>query len=170
MIYYEIITDLQYGYDSDTNGGRGNAPPPRPMVPDRHNRMRSIDYNASNSHDMNGMTNDTPHSKGILRASSEMHVTNRQGRDQDRKAKTPDLNNDPNKDDKKKRGKSPFAFFTRLRDASTERRNKGKTPEPNLAGRDTAGQTKGLDTAKSKLGVKNTNNVRISPVNYRRIT
>ncbi|XP_014249566.1 ryanodine receptor isoform X2 [Cimex lectularius] len=34
------------------------------------------------------------------------------------------------KDDKKKRGRSPFRFFSRKRDASGERGKKGRTPEP----------------------------------------
>lgn len=54
-------------------------------------------------------------------------------------------------------------FFSRLRDASAERRNKGKTPEPGLAGRDVPAPTKTAETTKTKLGVKNSN-VRISPV------
>lgn len=53
-------------------------------------------------------------------------------------------------------------FFTRLRDASTERRNKAKTPEPAIAAaRDGAK----VDAAKSKnLAAKNIHNVRLSPV------
>lgn len=66
--------------------------------------MGSIDYN-TNGLDINGHTGDV-HGKGILRASSEL-PTGRQNRDQDRKARTPDLNNE-SKEDKKKRGKSPF--------------------------------------------------------------
>lgn len=66
--------------------------------------MRSIDYN-TNGHDINGHVSDASPSKGILRATSELPI-GRQNRENDRKARTPDMSGDP-KD--KKRGKSPFA-------------------------------------------------------------
>lgn len=103
------LLELQFGFDSGA-GGQQSGSSSRPTAPSRQNRLRSIDYNAQNGHDMNGLPSDAhPHgNKGILRASSEMHVTGRQGRDHDRKARTPELNSDM-KEDKKKRGKSPFA-------------------------------------------------------------
>ena len=51
-------------------------------------------------------------------------------------------------------------FFSRLRDASTERRNKAKTPEPGQAV-----PASKSETSKSKnVAAKNANNVRLSPV------
>ena len=61
---------------------------------------------------MNGHVKETAPNKGILRASSELPSA-RNNRDQDRKARTPDLNNE-SKDDKKKRGKSPFKYTQSL--------------------------------------------------------
>jgi len=101
------LIDLQYGqYDGEETGGRGSQQNNRPNAPDRRNRMRSVDYN-TNGLDMNGSTPDTVHTtKGILRATSELQV-GRSNREQDRKTKTPDRSSE-SKDDKKKRGKSPF--------------------------------------------------------------
>ncbi|XP_065200353.1 ryanodine receptor [Planococcus citri] len=42
-----------------------------------------------------------------------------------------DMHHDMSKDDKKKRGRSPFKFFSRKRDASVEHK-KAKTPEPRM--------------------------------------
>lgn len=98
--------ELQYGYDAE-DPRRGQQAGARPTAPKRHSRIGSIDYN-SNGHDVNGHPNEATVSKGILRASSELPAT-RQNRDQDRKARTPDLSNE-SKEDKKKRGKSPFKY------------------------------------------------------------
>lgn len=69
--------------------------------------MRSVDYNTNGINDMNGTAPEAGHTaKSILRATSELHV-GRSAREQDRKAKTPDRSSE-SKDDKKKRGKSPF--------------------------------------------------------------
>lgn len=56
----------------------------------------------------------------------------------------------------------PISFFTRLRDASTERRNKAKTPEPGIASRDAPQKP---ETSRTKnVASKNVNNVRLAPV------
>lgn len=100
-----LFIELQYGYDSEEQR-RGQQAGNRPPVPERHGRLRSIDYN-TNGHDVNGHASDTSPSKGILRATSELPI-GRQARENDRKARTPDVSGE-SKEDKKKRGKSPFA-------------------------------------------------------------
>ncbi|XP_075211293.1 ryanodine receptor [Lycorma delicatula] len=54
-----------------------------------------------------------------------------------------DLPNSLDKDDKKKRGRSPFRFFSRKREISGERGKKAKTPEPHLMGVDRTPQMMG---------------------------
>ena len=94
--------ELQFGFEAEDPRRQQQQGGSRPTAPERHGRMRSIDYN-TNGHDINGHPSDAGHTKGILRATSEL-PTGRQTREQDRttKARTPDV------DKEKKRGKSPF--------------------------------------------------------------
>ncbi|XP_054285011.1 ryanodine receptor isoform X1 [Macrosteles quadrilineatus] len=115
----------------------------REKQPNRPPRKGSL----SRNEDMPPMNGTLEHGK-MNRSTSELDLNRYNAEGQ--------LLNGQDKDDKKKRGRSPFRFFSRKRDASAdERLKKGRTPEPP---RD---RSPGL-TRPTNLSVRNNPQIKVS--------
>nr|CAD7395326.1 unnamed protein product [Timema poppensis] len=121
------IKGLQRGYSDDAaeademmmNGPSPDSPPSKlKHKPSRPPRKGSLSRNTTFELQING-----PLQQGKMhRSTSELDLNAYDGM----------TNNIDSKDDKKKRGRSPFRFFSRKRDASSDRLKKSKTPEPGM--------------------------------------
>nr|CAD7437731.1 unnamed protein product [Timema bartmani] len=121
------IKGLQRGYSDDAaeademmmNGPSPDSPPSKlKHKPSRPPRKGSLSRNTTFDLQING-----PLQQGKMhRSTSELDLNAYDGM----------TNNIDSKDDKKKRGRSPFRFFSRKRDASSDRLKKSKTPEPGM--------------------------------------
>ncbi|XP_049775985.1 ryanodine receptor [Schistocerca cancellata] len=128
------IKGLQRGYSEDVveadeiimNGPTPDSPQSPSKLknrPSRPPRKGSLSRNATYDNMENALTNGMLEPGKIHRSTSDMDL-NRYNMD------GMVNNQDAIRDDKKKRGRSPFRFFSRKRDASSEGMKKAKTPEP----------------------------------------
>lgn len=128
------IKGLQRGYSEDVveadeiimNGPTPDSPQSPSKLknrPSRPPRKGSLSRNATYDNMENALTNGMLEPGKIHRSTSDMDL-NRYNIDGMAN------NQDAIRDDKKKRGRSPFRFFSRKRDASSEGMKKAKTPEP----------------------------------------
>ncbi|XP_067007679.2 ryanodine receptor [Anabrus simplex] len=128
------IKGLQRGYSEDAveadelimNGPSTESPPSKAKNrPSRPPRKGSLSRNPTYDNMEKALTNGPLDSGTMHRSTSDVDL-NRYNIDGMMN------NQDAIKDDKKKRGRSPFRFFSRKRDASNDRLKKAKTPEPHM--------------------------------------
>ncbi|XP_069698288.1 ryanodine receptor isoform X7 [Periplaneta americana] len=133
------IKGLQRGYSEDAveadeiimNGPSPESPTSPSKLkhkPSRPPRRGSLSRNATYDNLDNAQMNGTIDPGKMQRSTSDVDLNQYNGVD------GMVNNQDALKDDKKKRGRSPFRFFSRKRDASNDRLKKGKTPEPAMDG------------------------------------
>ncbi|XP_033608233.1 ryanodine receptor isoform X6 [Cryptotermes secundus] len=131
------IKGLQRGYSEDAveadelimNGPSPDSPPSKlKHKPSRPPRRGSLSRNTTYDKMENMQLNGTLEPGKMQRSTSDVDLNLYNGADRM-------INNQESvKDDKKKRGRSPFRFFSRKRDASGDRLKKGKTPERAMDG------------------------------------
>ncbi|XP_046400098.1 ryanodine receptor isoform X3 [Ischnura elegans] len=117
------IKGLHRGYSEDgveaddvMSGGGMDMKKPQPSRPPRKGSLSKTQ--SFENENVQNMVNGHPEPRKMHRATSDMDLNLMDGQ------------LDPNKDDKKKRGRSPFRFFSRKRDVSGERGKKARTPDP----------------------------------------
>ncbi|KAG8232313.1 hypothetical protein J437_LFUL009412 [Ladona fulva] len=121
--------------------------PPRP--PRKGSLSKTQSFETSEA--MQNMVNGHPEPRKMHRATSDLDLNLMDGQ----------MNSiDASKDDKKKRGRSPFRFFSRKRDVSGDRAKKARTPDPLMEMSPERGKPLGMGRT-GNLTVKGTS-VRVS--------